>query len=374
MEEECCALSGCTKTSGLLKCSRCYRVRYCGAEHQRTDWNRHKAEDCLTEQETMEVQRTAFCVRALAAWIDEKRERREVGARFMQKHEYFGRTGVLYLRVTSAQKAEDLMDGKTDFDDDAIQLTFVEEKIDSGQWLLECNVQYDPAVNFAYTYRVALPLGGYKEIKGIAPRPDLDVAAAALVLNAAVFAAHVHRCKTRKSDGSAYICHPLEVAEILQQRCNITDWDVIAAAILHDTVEDHPEEASDKIIREKFGECVANIVAEVTDDRSLSQVERKRAQLEHVGTMSRGARLVKAADMLHNLSSMLSNPPEGWSEEKITGYAAWKKLIFNRGLRLLHPELERELTDVFASLLPREMIGEQLEERVEAYFAYLSAD
>lgn len=150
------------------------------------------------------------------------------------------------------------------------------------------------------------------------------------VLKAAAYAAEAHKFQTRKSDGSAYICHPLRVAHFLET-CAVQDAVTLVAAVLHDVVEDTSATIED--IRAEFGDSVASVVAEVSDDRSLSAAERKRAQLEHIEAKTKRARQVKAADMYDNLSSLLECPPPGWSLERTRGYFVWKYLIWKRGIR-----------------------------------------
>ena len=93
----------------------------------------------------------------------------------------------------------------------------------------------------------------------------------AKLLQAASFAAQKHTGQTRKGDDAApYINHPLEVANLLANLGKVEDYDVLIAAILHDTVED--TETTEEEIEEHFGETVASIVMEVTDDKSLAEI------------------------------------------------------------------------------------------------------
>lgn len=101
------------------------------------------------------------------------------------------------------------------------------------------------------------------------------------------------------------------VACILAE-ANITDIDVLMAAILHDTVEDTDTTFDE--IEEHFGTAVRNIVAEVTDDKNLPKQERKRLQIEHAEPASHQAKLVKLADKLYNLRDLERALPFGWTE------------------------------------------------------------
>jgi (p)ppGpp synthase/HD superfamily hydrolase len=85
-----------------------------------------------------------------------------------------------------------------------------------------------------------------------------------IVLAASAFAAHKHRDQRRKgAEGSPYINHPIAVANVLANEAGIIDPIILAAALLHDTIEDTdttPEE-----LELKFGNDFAAIVIEVTD-------------------------------------------------------------------------------------------------------------
>lgn len=85
-----------------------------------------------------------------------------------------------------------------------------------------------------------------------------------LVITAAEFAAWKHRDQRRKdADASPYINHPIGLAQILWEEGGVTDPIVLAAALLHDTIED--TETTPEELRGRFGAMVAEIVAEVTD-------------------------------------------------------------------------------------------------------------
>ena len=159
-----------------------------------------------------------------------------------------------------------------------------------------------------------------------------------VVLRAAAFAAERHRDQRRKGqDASPYINHPLALANLLSE-CGEHDPTVLAAALLHDTVEDTGTTIEE--IRQAFGAQVAAIVAEVTDDKSLPKAERKRLQIEHAAHLSVPARLVKLADKICNLRDMNSSPPVGWSLQRKSEYFDWAKQVVDR-MRGTHPELER---------------------------------
>jgi guanosine-3',5'-bis(diphosphate) 3'-pyrophosphohydrolase len=96
-----------------------------------------------------------------------------------------------------------------------------------------------------------------------------------LVLHAVRFAAWKHRDQRRKGKGRVpYINHPLDLAHVLWFEGGVTDATVLAAALLHDTIED--TQTSVQELQGEFGERVAQIVMEVTDERTLDWRVRKK--------------------------------------------------------------------------------------------------
>src|SRR3984893_8409534 len=133
-----------------------------------------------------------------------------------------------------------------------------------------------------------------------------------LVIRAVEFAAKKHRMQRRKDeDASPYINHPIALMHVLCIDGGITDPAILAAAALHDTIED--TETTGEEIEREFGSAIASIVSEMTDDKSLPKMERKRLQIEHAGHMSREGALVKLADKICNLRDMASSAPANWS-------------------------------------------------------------
>lgn len=168
-----------------------------------------------------------------------------------------------------------------------------------------------------------------------------------LIVKAAAFAADKHRMQRRKdTDASPYINHPLAIAHILCSLGGVTDATVIAAALLHDTVED--TETSPEELEREFGREVASIVAEVTDDKRLPKEERKRLQIVKSKSKSDGAKLVKLADKISNLRDIATNPPGDWSIERRQAYFDWAAEVVS-GLRGVNPALEASFDDAFAA-------------------------
>ena len=162
--------------------------------------------------------------------------------------------------------------------------------------------------------------------------------ALAALLKALHFAADKHRDQRRKDiEAAPYINHPIEVAELLARVGGITDPVVLQAAVLHDTVEDTrttPEE-----LEREFGPEVRRVVEEVTDDKSLPKADRKRLQIEHAPHLSSRAKLVKLADKIANVRSVVEGPPADWSLERRREYLSWADQVV-RGCRGCNGPLE----------------------------------
>jgi guanosine-3',5'-bis(diphosphate) 3'-pyrophosphohydrolase len=150
-----------------------------------------------------------------------------------------------------------------------------------------------------------------------------------IVLAATAFASAKHRDQRRKgAEASPYINHPIAVANVLANEAGISDPSILAAALLHDTIEDTDTTA--KELELEFGPVIAAIVAEVTDDKSLPKQERKRLQIEHAGSLSTPAKLVKLADKICNVRDMTHSPPVDWSPERKAEYFTWAKQVVDQ--------------------------------------------
>jgi (p)ppGpp synthase/HD superfamily hydrolase len=102
--------------------------------------------------------------------------------------------------------------------------------------------------------------------------------------------------------------------------------------VLHDGVED--QEVPVEMIAREFGKQVADIVMEVTDDKTLPKDERKRKQIETAPKKkSREAKLIKLADKTSNFRAIASNPAADWSVKRRLEYIEWAKNVV-AGLRV----------------------------------------
>ena len=167
----------------------------------------------------------------------------------------------------------------------------------------------------------------------------------ALILRAAAFAAHKHRDQRRKDkSASPYINHPIALAAVLSRVGGITNANVLAAALLHDTLED--TETTRAELRAAFGPKIANIVAEVTDNKRLRKQRRKELQVEHAAHISKSAKLVKLADKIANLSDLIASPPAGWPLQRKREYFDWAKRVIDQ-VRGTNSNLERKFDALY---------------------------
>lgn len=120
------------------------------------------------------------------------------------------------------------------------------------------------------------------------------------------FAIEVHKEQKRKGKDIPYIVHPLGVALILARTG--AGEDMIVAGILHDTIEDSAGKVTKEDIAKEFGDHVATLVNDVTEqDKSLPWEERKQIALEHIAQTGNDSLLVKSADVLHNMTDLISD-------------------------------------------------------------------
>ena len=171
----------------------------------------------------------------------------------------------------------------------------------------------------------------------------------ALILKASNFAALKHRDQRRKNADIPYINHPIGVAHLLHEEGGVTDVATLVAAILHDTIEDTETTLED--LEREFGPRIAGFVLELTDDKTLPKVVRKRQQIEHARHMTPEAATVKLADKLYNLRDLATQPPPSWTRERVQGYFCWAYHVVE-SIGDVNPGLRRKLDDLFAGEIP----------------------
>ncbi len=154
------------------------------------------------------------------------------------------------------------------------------------------------------------------------------------------FAAEKHKHHRRKGGRDIpYINHPIGVATLLATIGGVTDVDVLAASLLHDTVED--TDTSPEELERMFGPAIAGLVLEVTDDPQLASVERKATQVREAPLKSPKAKLIRLADKTCNIHDIAHEPPPTWSNERRLAYFDWAEQVV-AGLRGINAPLEAE--------------------------------
>lgn len=121
-----------------------------------------------------------------------------------------------------------------------------------------------------------------------------------LLNRAIIFATQKHASQTRKGTNLPYIVHPLEVLQILYTM--EADVEVMAAGVLHDTVEDTDTTLDE--IRDIFGERVAELVASNTEDKCKSWDERKQHTITALKDAEIDVKKLIFADKLSNQRSI----------------------------------------------------------------------
>lgn len=190
-------------------------------------------------------------------------------------------------------------------------------------------------------------------------------ASEAVFWDALSFASEAHFNQWRRS-GDAYILHPCSVARILAEEMDITDPEILAAALLHDTIED-VKAVSSEVVGERFGNYVQAIVDGCTKVTHRSGDKQAYSKRVHRKIFSGAAlrpevMLVKLADRLHNLrtlQAMPRNKRQRIADETLDIYAplatvfglfAMKREMYNLALSYKFPKQGAKLSNFIASL------------------------
>ena len=127
-----------------------------------------------------------------------------------------------------------------------------------------------------------------------------------IIAKAITFAVENHKGMVRKKTEIPYIVHPMEAAAIVATMT--VDPNIIAAAVLHDVVEDTP--ITLESLRTEFNEIICNLVAEESEDKREGQPEsetwliRKQEAIETLRNASVEAKMVALGDKLSNIRAM----------------------------------------------------------------------
>ena len=127
-----------------------------------------------------------------------------------------------------------------------------------------------------------------------------------LLDRAIVFAVRAHAGTERRGKGFPYIVHPMEAVEIVATMTS--DQELLAAAVLHDTVED--TDTTVEQIRTEFGDRIASLVASESDivvdgvNEEDSWHARKQAAIDRLARASHDAKVVALGDKLSNMRAI----------------------------------------------------------------------
>jgi (p)ppGpp synthase/HD superfamily hydrolase len=169
----------------------------------------------------------------------------------------------------------------------------------------------------------------------------------ALWQTAAAYAAQLHEHEKRDDEKTPYFSHPARVAMTLRHLFTCDDDAALAAAFLHDTME-NTDEGYDALER-RFGEVVADMVVALTKNMMLPFQQREKEYMERLAKADWRARLVKLADMYDNMTDALAGKKDGVQEEAakcrdimaLTKADAKRHEETARALRLLKKLLKR---------------------------------
>jgi guanosine-3',5'-bis(diphosphate) 3'-pyrophosphohydrolase len=165
----------------------------------------------------------------------------------------------------------------------------------------------------------------------------------ALWQKAASYAAFKHRHQLRKDGKTPYIAHPFRVCMTLRQLFGCEDPHVLAAALLHDLIEDTTTDYED--ISHRFGELTADLVAAMTKNAALPDPRRETEYDAQLARADWRARLLKLADVYDNLSDSLAAPDTSVPLEDTAGRAR-RAVALAAADTKAHPEAARGVAAV----------------------------
>jgi len=166
-----------------------------------------------------------------------------------------------------------------------------------------------------------------------------------LLLDSAItFATRAHSGVYRKGTQTPYILHPLEAAAIVATMTD--DVEIMAAAVLHDTVEDTDTTLVD--IQQKFGERIAKLVAAESEDKQNDRPaaetwrERKQATIDYLNTTATlDEKMITLGDKLSNIRAM-------HRDYQAFGDSLWER--FNQKDKAEHGWYYKAISDALSDL------------------------
>lgn len=158
------------------------------------------------------------------------------------------------------------------------------------------------------------------------------------------FAARAHRHQLRKDQGTPYVAHPCRVMATVALVFGCTDEATLAAAALHDTIEDTTTDYDD--LHEHFGPEVAALVAALTKNMARPEATR---EAEYDAALARAdwrARLIKLADVYDNLCDLETSPEESRETKARKAADKARRAITLADTDTAHEPIRRALAEV----------------------------
>ena len=152
--------------------------------------------------------------------------------------------------------------------------------------------------------------------------------------------------KIKDKFSTPYVNHPIAVSLVISEIGGIKDPEVLAAALLHDTIE--KTETTVEELEAEFGKQVSEYVVEVSDDKSLPKEERKRKQIENAKYLSKGAALIKLGDKISNAKDIIYDPPDNWDKNRRREYLDWAVEVISNC-----PKVNEALENTFKMIIKK---------------------
>ena len=203
-------------------------------------------------------------------------------------------------------------------------------------------------------------------VRGYNPSANFD-----LIRSAFEFADKAHEGQLRK-DNSPFVTHPLAVAQIVAEELHL-DSESIAAALLHDTIEDTA--ATHEQIAELFSPTIANLVEGVSKLTRVHYTSKAEEQMENLRkmllAMSKDIRviLIKISDRLHNMRTMEYQTPEKQKQKSFETMEIYAPIAHRLGMQKMKWELE----DLSLKYLGYQEIVEALDEKAAEYDGFMAS-
>ena len=195
-----------------------------------------------------------------------------------------------------------------------------------------------------------------------------------LIRSAFHYAEEHHRGQNRK-DGSPFVTHPLAVAQIVAEELHL-DSESIAAALLHDTIED--TDATHEDIARTFSPTIADIVEGVSKLTRVQAASKAEEQMENLRkmllAMSKDIRviLIKMADRLHNMRTMEYQTPEKQKQKSLETMEIYAPIAHRLGMQKMKWELE-DLSLKYLDPIGYQEIIDALEEKASEYDGFMAS-